>query len=45
MSYRFRQAICNEIYEKQPFEQVCRDVRAAGYDGIELSPFTLAETP
>lgn len=45
MSYRFRHAICNEIYGKQSFEEVCRDVRTAGYDGIEIAPFTLGETP
>ena len=45
MSYRFRQAICNEVYEKRPFADVCRSLKAIGYDGIEIAPFTLAETP
>lgn len=45
MPYRFRHAICNEIYEKRDFTAACRDVRAAGYDGIEIAPFTLGDTP
>ncbi len=45
MSYRFRQAICNEAYEKWPFAESCKSIRKAGYDGIEIAPFTLAEDP
>lgn len=44
-AFHFRQAICNEMYEKQPFAEVCRSVRAIDYTGIEISPFTLAEKP
>ncbi|HWR51600.1 MAG TPA: sugar phosphate isomerase/epimerase family protein [Bryobacteraceae bacterium] len=43
MSYVFRHSICNEVYEKRPFAETCRSVRAAGYTGIEIAPFTLAE--
>lgn len=40
-----RFAMCNEAFEKADFRQVCRTLRDAGYDGIEIAPFTLAETP
>jgi len=43
--FQFRHAICNEMYEKRPFSDVCRSVRRIGYTGIEISPFTLAERP
>ena len=42
---RFRQAICNEIYQGWPFHEACKSIRAIGYDGIEIAPFTLAESP
>jgi len=38
-------AICNETYQNQPFDQVCADVKACGYDGIEIAPFTLKDDP
>lgn len=40
-----RYAICNETYQKESFDAMCADVAAAGYAGIELAPFTLAEDP
>jgi sugar phosphate isomerase/epimerase len=36
-----RFAICNELFEGWDFARVCHFVRAAGYDGVELAPFTL----
>jgi sugar phosphate isomerase/epimerase len=35
-------AICNELFEGWEFERVCRFVKALGYDGLEIAPFTLA---
>jgi D-psicose/D-tagatose/L-ribulose 3-epimerase len=45
MPHRFKQAICNEVYEKRPLRDVCRSIREIGYDGIEIAPFTLADKP
>lgn len=35
-------AICNEQFEGWDFARICRFVKAAGYDGLEVAPFTLA---
>ncbi len=45
MGQRFRHAICNEIYQGWDFAEACRHMRAAGYEGIEIAPFTLSEDP
>jgi sugar phosphate isomerase/epimerase len=37
-----RLGICNELFEDWEFEDVCRTVKAIGYDGLEIAPFTLA---
>jgi sugar phosphate isomerase/epimerase len=45
MGFRFRHSICNEIYKGWEFAAACRDMRSAGYEGIEIAPFTLADDP
>ena len=37
-----RLGICNELFEGRDFAEVCRLVKAIGYDGLEIAPFTLA---
>ncbi len=40
-----RLAICNELFERFPFHQACKRIRALGYQGLEIAPFTLSEDP
>jgi sugar phosphate isomerase/epimerase len=37
-----RLGICNELFEGCEFAHVCRTLKALGYQGIEIAPFTLA---
>ena len=41
MSFKF--GICNEMFEHWEWPDVCREARRAGYQGVEVAPFTLAE--
>lgn len=45
MAYSFRHSTCNEAFDKWPFADACKAIRRAGYAGIEIAPFTLAEDP
>lgn len=38
-------ALCNELYGKRPFEEVCDHVASCGYDAIEIAPFTFNDDP
>jgi D-psicose/D-tagatose/L-ribulose 3-epimerase len=39
--YRFRLSVCNELFEQTPFDEQCRAIKKAGWQGIEIAPFTL----
>jgi D-psicose/D-tagatose/L-ribulose 3-epimerase len=41
----FHHAICNEVYQGWAFHDACKSIRSFGYTGIEIAPFTLAESP
>jgi len=39
-----RFAICNEMFEGWAWERVCEYARGLGYEGLEVAPFTLADS-
>jgi|YelNatPaOPRAMG01_1025707.scaffolds.fasta_scaffold00095_24 D-psicose/D-tagatose/L-ribulose 3-epimerase len=41
--FTWRFAICNEIMKDLPWEKQCALAAEAGYQGIEIAPFTLAD--
>ena len=41
----FRVALCNEVIRDLSFAAQCDHAAVLGYDGIELAPFTLSDTP
>ncbi len=45
MSGPLRLAICNELFQAVPFHRACQRIRALGYAGLEIAPFTLADEP
>lgn len=45
MNYQFKHSICNEVFKDWSFSDTCKAIREAGYQGIEIAPFTLAEDP
>jgi sugar phosphate isomerase/epimerase len=45
MPFEFRHATCNEAFKDHDFRTACQAIRKAGYTGIEIAPFTLAEDP
>jgi len=40
-----RIALCNEVLAGMPFERQCEYAARLGYDGLEIAPFTLSDTP
>jgi len=39
-----RLAICNELWRDRPIEEVFETAAKMGYEGVEIAPFTLAES-
>lgn len=38
-------SLCSEVLAKLPLAQLCDYAARLGYDGLEIAPFTLSETP
>jgi sugar phosphate isomerase/epimerase len=37
-------SVCNELFGPTPFHEICHQVSELGYQGLEIAPFTLADT-
>lgn len=44
LAFEPRFAICNETFQGWPFEKVCGFAAECGYGGVEIAPFTLADS-
>jgi sugar phosphate isomerase/epimerase len=40
-----RIALCNEVLAGMPLQRQCEVAAALGYDGLEIAPFTLSDSP
>jgi len=40
-----RIALCNEVLASMPLAQQCEHAARLGYDGLEIAPYTLSDTP
>ena len=40
-NYKFKLAVCNELFEGSDFAASCRLLKKVGWHGIEIAPFTL----
>ena len=40
-----RFSLCNEVLASLPLEKQCEVAARLGYQGLEIAPFTLSETP
>ena len=40
-NYKFKLAVCNELFEGSDFAASCRLLKKVGWQGIEIAPFTL----
>jgi D-psicose/D-tagatose/L-ribulose 3-epimerase len=40
-----RIALCNEVLRDMPLEKQCEYAAGLGYDGLEIAPFTLSDSP
>ncbi|MED6335746.1 MAG: sugar phosphate isomerase/epimerase family protein, partial [Planctomycetota bacterium] len=40
-----RLAVCNELFEERDLGRVCEAIVKAGFEGIEIAPYTLADDP
>jgi D-psicose/D-tagatose/L-ribulose 3-epimerase len=38
-------SLCNEVLAGMPLEKQCEHAAALGYDGLEIAPFTLSDSP